>query len=203
MYPEPERCVHPPILHTNPNAKRQTVQTYGKTYCHTEDLIKLTGNLVSNNVNFNCVTAVPVYAMKAYGWRRGTAPLHRNHNMRQAVASFTNDDTLPKSFKRLSTAQYTVHSTVHCPHHSALSTAQYTVHTTEQQPNTRTRPAVLKVQLQSYWDMTSRRNVWVTHSNVRNSLNVSSNPNILHCYKVLISTASSFRNWINNTTSSS
>jgi len=146
---------------------------WAKTFGHTEDLIKLTGHFVSNNANLNPFKDVPVHAMKAYLSSRGTAPLLLNYNMRQAVASFTNDDTLPKSFK-------------------ILSTAQCTVHKKEQQPNTRTRPAVLKVQLQSYWDMTSRRTAWLTYSNVRNSLNVSSNRNILHCYKVLISTTSSF-----------
>jgi len=56
----------PSLFHTNPNAKRLTVQTWGKTYGHTGDLIKLTGHLISNNAYLNRVKAVPVHAMKAY-----------------------------------------------------------------------------------------------------------------------------------------
>jgi len=41
----------------------------------------------------------------------------------------------------------------HCPQHSALPTKK------EQLPNPRTKPAVLKLQQHSYWDMTSRRTV--------------------------------------------
>ena len=139
------------------------------------------------------------------------------------MATFTNDDTLPKILKTLSTsqctvrstmhcpqhialsaAQCTVHITVHCPQHSTLSTARCTVHSTvqcpqhsavhkqEQQPNPRTTPAVLKVQHQSNRNMTSRHTVSVTHGNVQNSLNVSSNRYILFCYTVPISTTSSF-----------
>jgi len=54
----------------------------------------------------------------------------------------------------------------HCPQLSALSTKKV------KQPNPRIRPVVLKVQQHSYWDMTSRLTVLVTHNNVRSSLNV-------------------------------
>ena len=56
----------------------------------------LTGHLVGNNANLNCVKAVPVLVMKAYGRSRGTPPLLYNHKIRQAVANITNDDTLQK-----------------------------------------------------------------------------------------------------------
>ena len=154
----------------------------------------LAGHLVSNITSMNCVKAILMHTVKAYVWSRGTAPLF-NQNMRKTVANFTNDDTPLKRYKTLSTAQCTVHSTVHwpqqsalstaqsncpqhiaissahstvhstvhCPQHSALSTAQCTVHKQEQQPNPLTTPAVLKVQHHSYWNMTSRRSVSITH----------------------------------------
>jgi len=79
-----------------------------------------------------------------------------------------------------------------CPQHSALSTVQCTIHKKEQQQNPCTRPDVLKVQQHSYWDMMSRPNVWETHNKVWNGLNVSTNWNILHVYKLFSSTTSSF-----------
>jgi hypothetical protein len=97
------------LFRTNPNAKRLTVPTRRKTYGHTGDLINLTGDLISKNGNLNRVKAFPVHAMKVYVWRRGTAPFLPNYNTKQFVASFTNDVTLHKSFKRMSTVQRTVH----------------------------------------------------------------------------------------------
>ena len=104
----------------------------------------LAGHLVSNITSMNCVKAILMHTVKAYVWSRGTAPL-LNQNMRKTVANFTNDDTPLKRYKTLSTAQCTVHSTVHwpqqsalstaqsnCPQHSALTTAKCTIHSTEQ-----------------------------------------------------------------------
>jgi hypothetical protein len=164
--------IFPSILRTHPKVKRLTVPKWRETYGHTEYLIKLTSYLVCNRDNLNRVKPVPVRAMKAYVWRRGTAPLLLNHKIGQLLGSFTKDYTLPKVSKD-------------CRQHSTLSTKK------EQQPNPHTIPAVLKVQQHSYWDMTSRRTVWETHNNVRNSLNVSTSRNILHCYKVFKSTTSS------------